>query len=160
MERFEKFSRDLSRYFEWAGVIGILTMLVTNLVDIIGAKFFQWPLPGALEILSFSLVVAIAPAIAHGLFLGTHLRIDFIVDKFPKTLRFVLGPFVSIMCLILFILILWKGFEYGYSLQEAGEIGSSSKIPFFPFAYVLSISCIPIILFFVLETIKSLKAKR
>lgn len=160
MEKFEKYTKGLSRGFEWVGVIGLLAMFAANLVDVIGAKVFKWPLPGAIEILSFSLVVAIAPAIAYGLFLGTHLRIDFIVDKFPKTLRFILGPFVSIMCTILFILISWKGFEYAHSLQISGEKGGSSHIPFFPFAYILSLSCIPVILFFVLETIKSLKAKR
>jgi TRAP-type C4-dicarboxylate transport system permease small subunit len=160
VEKFEKFTKGLSRGFEWVGVIGILAMFAANLVDVVGAKVFKWPLPGAIEILSFSLVVAIAPAIAYGLFLGTHLRIDFIVDKFPKTLRFILGPFVSIMCMILFILISWKGFEYAHSLQISGEKGGSSHIPFFPFAYILSFSCIPVILFFVLETIKSLKAKR
>jgi len=159
VERFEIFVRGMSRYFEWAGVIGLLAMFFTNLIDVVGAKLFNWPLPGALEIISFSLLVAIAPAIAHGLFLGVHLRIDFIIEKFPKTLRFVLDPLVSIICMILFILIFWNGLEYGYSLQKAGEIGSSSKIPFFPFAYVLAISCVPAALYFVLEAIKSVKAK-
>ena len=160
MEKFEKFTKSLSKGFEWLGVIGLLAMFAANLVDVIGAKVFKWPLPGAIEILSFALVVAIAPAIAYGLFIGTHLRIDFIVDKFPKILSVALRPIVSLMCTILFILISWKGFEYAYSLQRSGEKGGSSHIPFFPFAYVLAISCIPVILFFILETIKSLKAKR
>jgi len=160
VEKFERFTRGLSRGFEWLGVIGILAMFAANLVDVIGAKVFKWPLPGAIEILSFALVVAIAPAIAYGLFLGTHLRIDFIVDKFPRILRVALRPFVSLMCTILFILISWKGFEYAYSLQSSGEKGGSSHIPFYPFAYILAVSCIPVILFFILETLKSLKAKR
>lgn len=160
MEKFERFTKGLSRSFEWLGVIGMLAMFAANLVDVIGAKVFKWPLPGAIEILSFALVVAIAPAIAYGLYIGTHLRIDFIVEKFPKTLRLALRPFVSAMCMVLFFLISWKGFEYAYSLQRSGEKGGSSHIPFFPFAYVLAISCIPVILFFILETLKSLKAKR
>lgn len=160
MEKFERFTKGLSRGFEWLGVIGMLAMFAANLVDVIGAKVFKWPLPGAIEILSFALVVAIAPAIAYGLFIGTHLRIDFIVDKFPKMLRSALSPFVSLMCTVLFVLLSWKGFEYAYSLQISGEKGGSSHIPFFPFAYVLAISCIPVILYFVLDTIKSLKAKR
>ncbi|MGD9578224.1 MAG: TRAP transporter small permease [Syntrophorhabdus sp.] len=160
MEKFERFTKGLSRGFEWLGVIGMLAMFAANLVDVIGAKVFKWPLPGAIEILSFALVVAIAPAIAYGLYIGTHLRIDFIVEKFPKALRLALRPFVSAMCTVLFFLISWKGFEYAYSLQRSGEKGGSSHIPFSPFAYVLAISCIPVILFFILETLKSLKAKR
>jgi len=159
VNRFEEFVRDVSRYFELAGVVGLLAMFLVNLIDVVGAKLFQWPLPGALEVISFSLLVAIAPAIAHGLFLGVHLRIDFIIQKFPKTLRSVLDTLVSIFCMILFILIFWKALEYGYSLQKAGEIGSSSKIPFFPFAYILAISCVPAVLYFVLETIKSVKGR-
>lgn len=159
MKRFERFVKDMSRYFELAGAMGLLAMFFVNLIDVVGAKLFKWPLPGALEIISFSLLIAIAPAIAHGLFLGVHLRIDFIIQKFPRTLRAVLDTFVSILCMILFILIFWKGLEYGYSLQKAGEIGSSSKIPFFPFAYILAISCVPAVLYFVLETIKSVKGK-
>ena len=133
MEKFEKFTKGLSRDFEWVGVIGILAMFAANLVDVIGAKVFKWPLPGALEILSFALVVAIAPAIAYGLFLGTHLRIDFIVDKFPKTLRFVLGPFVSIMCMVLFVLISWKGFRIRIFPSKGRGEGRFIKDPLLSF---------------------------
>lgn len=159
MKEFERFVRRLSGYFEMAGAIGLLTMFLVNIIDVVGAKLFRWPLPGALEIISFSLLVSIAPAIAHGLFLGVHLRIDFIIQKFPRNLRVVLDTLVSILCMILFILIFWKGMEYGYSLQKSGEIGSSSKIPFFPFAYVLAVSCVPVVLYFILETLKSVKGK-
>jgi TRAP-type transport system small permease protein len=160
MQGFERFSRDLSRYFEWVGVTGMLIMFVVNLIDVVGAKVFKWPLPGALEMLSFALLVTIAPAIAHGLFLGTHLSIDFIIEKFPRALRLVLNPFVSLVCMILFVLISWQSLEYGHSLRHAGEMGSSSKIPFFPFAYLLSISCIPAIFFFFIQTIRSFKADK
>ncbi len=93
-------------------------------------------------------------------FFRTHLRIDFIVDKFPRILRVALRPVVSLMCTILFILISWKGFEYAYSLQISGEKGGHLISPSTLFAYILALSCIPVILFFILETLKSLKAKR
>jgi TRAP-type C4-dicarboxylate transport system permease small subunit len=160
MQSFEKFSKGLARSFEWVGVIGMLIMFVVNLVDVIGAKVFHWPLPGALEMLSFALLVTIAPAIAYGLFLGTHLSIDFILDKFPRGLRLVLNPLVFLACLILFVLICWQSFEYGGSLYRAGEMGSSSKIPFFPFAYLLSISCVPAIFYFAVQISKCFKAEK
>ena len=103
MEKFERFTKGLSKGFEWVGIIGMLAMFFANLVDVIGAKAFSWPLPGAIEVLSFALVVTIAPAIAYGLFLGIHLRIDFIVDKFPKILRSAFAPFVSLMLSLIHI---------------------------------------------------------
>jgi TRAP-type transport system small permease protein len=160
MQAFEKFTKDLARWFEWVGVAGMLIMFVVNVIDVVGAKVFHWPLPGALEMLSFALLVTIAPAIAYGLFLGTHLSIDFILEKFPKPIKFVLNPLVFLACAILFVLICWQSFVYGQSLQAAGEVGSTSKIPFFPFAYLLSVSCIPAIMFFIIQTIKCFKAEK
>jgi TRAP-type C4-dicarboxylate transport system permease small subunit len=160
MQAFEKFSRALARYFEWVGAAGMLIMFVVNLVDVFGAKVFRQPLPGALEVLGFALLVTIAPAIAHGLFLGTHLSIDFILDKFPRWLRAVINPLIFLACLILFVLICWQSYVYGGSLYRAGEMGSSSKIPFFPFAYLLSISCVPAILYFAVQISKCFKAEK
>jgi TRAP-type C4-dicarboxylate transport system permease small subunit len=160
IERFEKLVRDVSGYFEWVGVVGILLMFLTNLADVIGAKFFRCPLPGALEVISLMQVVAITPAIACGLFLGAHLEIDFIVEKFPKTLKTILSLLVSTFCFILFVFVFWQGLEYAYSLQQSGEIGSVSKLPLFPFAYIFSISCLPIILFYVIRLIKTVQVKQ
>lgn len=160
MQLLEKVARGLARSFEWAGVVGILIMFVVNLVDVVGAKVFQWPLPGALEMLSFSLIVTIAPAIAYGLFLGTHLSIDFFMDKLPRGVGRVLNPLVFLACLILFVLIGWQSFEYGTSLYQAGEMGSTSKIPFYPFAYLLSLSCLPAVLYFAVQIFKCFKADK
>lgn len=160
LERFEKLVKYVSGYFEWVGVVGILLMFFTNLADVVGAKFFRCPLPGALEVISYMQVVAITPAIAFGLFLGSHLEIDFIVEKFPKTLKTILGFLVSAFCFILFVLVFWQGLEYAYSLQQSGEIGSVSKLPLFPFAYIFSVSCLPIICFYVIKLIKIVKVKQ
>ncbi|HOJ42776.1 MAG TPA: TRAP transporter small permease subunit [Syntrophorhabdaceae bacterium] len=159
MERYERYLRRLCEYLEWVGVFGILCMFFANLIDVIGAKFFKWPLPGALEVISFSQIVAITPAIALGLFLGIHLSVDFIVEKFPGLLKKSLAIFVSLLCLILVIIIFWEGIKYANSLRVSGEIGSVSKIPFFPFAYVFAISWIPVILYYLIELIKHFKGE-
>jgi len=160
MEKYEKYLRRLCEYLEWAGVLGILGMFFANLIDVIGAKFFKWPLPGALEIISFSQIIAITPAIALGLYMGTHLSVDFIVEKFPGVLKKILAIFVSILCLVLAILIFWEGLKYAHSLKLSGEIGSVSKIPFFPFVYIFAISWLPVILYYLIELIKHFKGEQ
>jgi len=159
MERFENFIRNMSKTFEWVGVMGYLVMLLVNILDVVGAKFFKWPFPGSVEIVSFSQVVAIALTIPIGLFIGFHLSIDFIIEKFPKTPKHLINIFVSIVCVFFFILVFCQTLEYGYSLQESGEIGSVSKIPFFPFAYIIAIGIVPVILFYILRTIKFIKGR-
>jgi TRAP-type C4-dicarboxylate transport system permease small subunit len=159
MERFERFIKNMSKTFEWVGVMGFLVMVLVNIIDVVGSKFFKWPFPGAIEIISFSQVIAIALTIPIGIFLGFHLSIDFIVEKLPRTPRNAIDFLVSVCCLIFFVLICWQALDYGYSFQKSGEIGSVSRIPFYPFAYVISIGVVPIILFYVVRTIKHIKGR-
>jgi TRAP-type C4-dicarboxylate transport system permease small subunit len=160
VEKLERFIKRTAELLEWVGIVGILTMFVANLVDVVGAKFFHWPMPGALEIISFAQVVAIAPSITMGLFLGTHLRIDFIADKLPKPLRTTLDIITTWFCIVLFTLMFWQGIKYAHSLYVSGEIGSTSKLPFYPFVYVFSISCVPVALYYVDQFIKLTRSKK
>jgi TRAP-type C4-dicarboxylate transport system permease small subunit len=156
LNQLDRFTKGFSRSLELIGVIGLLLMFLSNFVDVVGAKLFQWPLPGSTEIISFSQVVAIAPAIAFTLLLGRHIRVEFIIDRFPKRIRAVIMSISSLFSFILFILILWQSYLYGQSLQRAGEIGSTSRLPFFPFAYLIAFCSIPVCLVFLMEVVKSL----
>ena len=156
LNQLDKFTRSFSRSLEWVGVIGLLLMFVVNFVDVVGAKLFTWPLPGSVEIISYSQIVAIAPAIAFTLILGRHIRVEFIIDRFPKRIRAAISSISSFLSLILFALILWQSYLYGISLQKAGEIGSTSYLPFYPFAYLIALCCVPVCLAFLMEVLKSL----
>ncbi|MDD5244272.1 MAG: TRAP transporter small permease [Syntrophorhabdaceae bacterium] len=159
MERFERFVKNMSKTFEWVGVVGYLIMVLVNVIDVVGSKFFNFPLPGAFEVTSFAQVIAIALTIPIGLYLGFHISIDFILEKFPDTPKRLINIFVSIILVIFFGLILYQTLEYGYSLQISDEIGSVSKIPLFPFAYVIAIGIVPVILFYIIKTMTSIKGR-
>jgi TRAP-type C4-dicarboxylate transport system permease small subunit len=131
-------------------------MFLVNFIDVVGAKLFTWPLPGSVEIISFSQIVAIAPAIAFTLVLGRHIRVEFIIDRFPRRIRAAISSISSFFALILFVLILWQSYLYGESLHKAGEIGSTSHLPLYPFAYFIALCSIPVCLVFLIETLKSL----
>jgi len=156
LNHLDQYTRTFSRSLEWVGVIGILLMFLVNFIDVVGAKLFLWPFPGATEVISFSQIVAIAPAIAFTLILGRHIRVEFIIDRFPKRFRAAISSISSFFSLILFVLILWQSYSYGQSLQKAGEIGSTSHLPFYPFAFLIAFCSIPVALVFLKEILKSL----
>jgi TRAP-type C4-dicarboxylate transport system permease small subunit len=156
VNRIDHFTRTFSRHLEWLGVIGLLAMFFFNLIDVVGAKLFTWPLPGALEIISFSQVTAIAPAIAFTLILERHIRIEFTMMRLPRRMRAACSSITSFLALATFALLLWQSFLYGQSLRQAGEIGSTSRIPFYPFAYLVAFCSIPVCLAFLVEIFKSL----
>jgi len=152
----EKFTGSFSRHLEWIGVTGLIIMFLSNFIDVVGAKIFKWPLPGATEVISFAQIVAISSSIAYTLILGRHIRVEFIIEKCPKRTQAVINSISSFFSLTLFILILWQSYTYGQSLQKAGEIGSTSYIPFYPFAYFIAFCSIPVCLVFLIEIIKFL----
>jgi TRAP-type C4-dicarboxylate transport system permease small subunit len=156
LNHLDKFTRSLSRSLEWVGVIGLLLMFLVNFIDVVGAKLFMFPLQGSVEIISFSQIVAIAPAIAFTLILGRHIRVEFIIDRFPKRVRAAISSISSFFSLVLFIFIIWQSYIYGQSLQKSGEIGSTSYLPFYPFAYFIALCSIPLCLVFLMEVLKSL----
>jgi TRAP-type C4-dicarboxylate transport system permease small subunit len=156
LNQLDKFTTSFSRSLEWVGVIGLLLMFLVNFIDVVGAKLFVWPLPGSVEIISFSQIMAIAPAIAFTLILGRHIRVEFIIDRFPKRIRAAISSISSFFSLVLFVLIFWQSYLYGESLQKAGEIGSTSHLPFYPFAYLIAFCSIPVCLVFLKEVLKSL----
>ncbi len=152
----EGWIRKLSQSLEWLGLMGILSMFLVNLTDVIGAKLFLWPVPGATELIGFSQIIAIAPTIAIALLLGRHIRVEFILDRLPRRVRAGISSVSSLLSLILFIFLLWQSLLYGHSLQRAGEIGSTSHLPYYPFAYFIAFCCLPVCLVFFLEVLKSL----
>jgi TRAP-type C4-dicarboxylate transport system permease small subunit len=156
LNQVDKFIGVSSRFLEWVGVMGILLMFVVNFIDVVGAKLFVRPLPGSVEIISFSQIVAIAPAIAFTLILGRHIRVEFILDRFPKRIRAAITSVSSFLSLILFVLIVWQSYLYGVSLQKAGEIGSTSHLPLYPFAYLIALCSVPVCLVFLMEILQSL----
>jgi len=159
--KFEKWLNSVDQFTRWSshsleliGVIGILLMFLVNFIDVVGAKLFLWPVPGATEVIGFAQIVAIAPPIAITLLLNRHIRVEFIIMKFPKRIRGAINGFSSFLSLVIFILIFWQSLVYGHSLQKAGEIGSTSHIPFYPFAYFIAFCSIPVCLAFLVEVMK------
>jgi len=155
-DKFEKFNRRLSGWFEWVGAAGLLlVMLVTN-IDVIGAKLFLWPLRGAIDMVMLFQLVAVAFAGAFTLIIGRHVRVEFFVTRLPQRAQAIINSIVSLIGLGLFILIIWRLCVLGYSFQTTGETTATAHIPVYPFAYGAALASIPVCLVLLHELLSSL----
>jgi TRAP-type C4-dicarboxylate transport system permease small subunit len=146
----------LSSYLEAVALVGFLLMMVVTCVDVIGAKVFLYPLVGSIDIVKLSQLVAISFAAASALILGNHVRVEFFMVMLPKRLR-AMGDFiVHLLGFLLFALIVWRLFVYGHSLQSAGEVSSTIRIPLSGFAYGFAFASVPVCLVLLTEMTKSL----
>lgn len=156
LDKFGKFNRSLSSWFEWVGLAGLLVVMFITCIDVIGAKLFLRPVFGALDIVMLSQLVAISFATSFALILGRHVRVEFFVARLPRRVQAVIDSIVSLLALALFILIIWRLCVYGYSLQTGGEVSATALIPLHPFAYGIALASIPVCLVFLLEFLNSL----
>ena len=154
LDKFEKFNRLVSSRFEWIGVVGLLSMMVVTCIDVVGAKLFLWPVPGGVDIVTLSQIVAIAFAVAFTQIIGRHVRVEFFVSRLPLRAQGVIDSFFSLLTLALFVLIIWRSYVLGQSLQTAGQVSLSARIPLYPFAYGIALASIPVCLIFLVEFLR------
>lgn len=156
LEKFEKFNRRLSDWFEWIGLAGFLVMMFITCIDVIGAKLFLLPVFGAIDIVMLSQVVAISFAAAAALILGRHISVEFFVVMLPRRVRALIDIIIHLLGLTLFIVIIWRLCVYGYLLQTGGEESATARIPLAPFAYSIALASIPVCLVFLLEFLNAI----
>jgi TRAP-type C4-dicarboxylate transport system permease small subunit len=157
LKKFEKFNRQLGDWLEWIGVLGFLTMLVITCIDVFLTKILKLPIQGAIDIVMFAQLIAIAFSLAITVILGRHIQVEFIVSKLPRRIEAVVDTIVSILGLAFFIIIVWQLFILGHSFQIAGEKSMSQlRLPLFPFPYAISFASISVCLIFLHKFLNSL----
>ena len=149
LERLKHVNNRLSFLVEWIGLAGILLMMFITCADVIGAKVFLMPVPGSIDIIMISQLVAISFAIAGSLILGRHVEVEFFVPLLPKPLQNIIHCVVQFLGLFLFIMICWRLFGHAYSLYSGNEVSPTLRIPMYPFAYGAGFACIPVCLIYV-----------
>jgi len=118
----------LDRLFDLCLVIVNVLMsllIVIVIVDVIMTYFFNAPLQWALEVSEY--------ALAFIAFLGAgwlmreegHLRFEMVLEKLPQKVRSILEIFISIVCLLVSLVIVWSGIEVVISLYEKGALFES-----------------------------------
>ena len=146
IEKFRKFNQKISAWMEWVGVFALVFIMGTTCVDVVGAKLFHTPVFGAIDMIMIVQLVGISFAAAMVLILGSHIGVDFFLLLFPRCLRVILECIVDLLGFVLFMVVVWRLFVYGHSLQIGGEVSATARIPLYPFAYGAGVACIPICL--------------
>lgn len=161
IDRVERFTNSFSNWLNWVAGVGLVGMLALTVGDILGIKLaqagvpFARPIPGGIEVVAFLGVVVTGFAIAYTQILRGHIRVEFVTMRLPPRVQGAIAAFVTLLGLVLFVLLAWQSVEYGLSLQAAGTVSMTQRIPFYPFVHAIAFCCIPICLLLVVEFLRS-----
>jgi len=155
--KLRKSIHSLSAWFERVGLMAMVAMALTTLIDVIGSKVFKWPLPGSTEITSVVQVITIAGGLAFSKIDGRHIRVEFLLDWLPQQGKAVLDVFSDLLGLGLFAIAGWMTYEHGLILFNSGTKTFLLGIPLYPFSFWIALGCIPMVFVIITELVASLE---
>ena len=155
LKKFEQFNRRFSMGIEWVGLAALVLMMAVTTLDVLGTKLFLLPIFGALDIMMLAQLVAMTFAAGATLIVGLHVTVEFFIPLLPDRIQTVVDCIVSLLGFILFALIVWRLCLYSYDLQIEGEVSSTARIPFYPFAYGATLACVPVCLLYFSHFVES-----
>ena len=146
LEKFKSFNEAVSGWVEWIGFGAVFFMVVLTCIDVLGAKLFRLPVPGSLDMMMLAQLIAISFAAAMTLVRNRHVSVDFFVVLLPRRAQALIDCVVQLLCLGLFVIIVWRLFNHGYHLQTGGEQTPTIQVPVAPFSYAAALATVPVCL--------------
>ena len=126
--------------------ITLAFMMIVTLGDVI-LRAFGKPILGTYEIISFSGGVVIGLAIPYTSWMKGHIYVDVLVDRQPRIKgsafrgKDIVNFITRCAGIALFFLMGWSFFGYAESIYVSNEVTQTLRIPFYPIAYGLGVSC-------------------
>ena len=156
LEKFERFNETVSGWAQSVGFGAVLFMVALTCIDVLGAKLFRLPVPGSLDLMMLAQLVAISFAGAMTLIRDRHVSVEFFVMLLPRRVRAAVDCVVHLLCLCLFVIVVWRLFDHGYHLQTGGEQTPTIQIPVAPFSYAAALAMVPMCLVFAQRLLHSM----
>ena len=122
-------SQWLARLTDWTVIVcgwWLIALSVITCVEMFGRKLFSFSLQGVDEIGSYTYGIVGAFGFAYALITRSHVRVDFLLSRFPLKLRSLLNLLAMLSLAAFSLLCLWRG---AHVLMESVELGATAATP-------------------------------
>src|SRR5690606_15059050 len=142
------------------GVYAVLFIMVLTVIDVIGGWVYVRPARATTGPVGYAQLLAPVGGTAMAFFARRHRASGFGGDRPAATATRVAQGIVAVLGLVLFGVLSWQSFLYGKALAGSGQIASTARIPFYPFAYALAVLSAVTVLYFVVELGRAVLGER
>lgn len=122
-------SQRLERVTDWTVIAcgwWLIALSVITCVEMFGRKLFSFSLQGVDEIGSYTYGIVGAFGFASALISRSHVRVDFLLSRFPVAVRSLLNLLAMLSLTAFSMLCLWRG---THVLIESIELGATASTP-------------------------------
>ncbi len=122
-----------------SGVIALM-MLIT-VADVIGRRIFNQPIPGAMELSIFMMVIVVFFSIAYCEFRRGHIAIGLVVSRLRQSSQVIIDSLMYILFLATFGWLTWQLCLYAIDVWRNNTVSGVLEVPTFPFIFVAAFGC-------------------
>ena len=139
------------------GAMGMLISMFLGFADVVGTKFFGWPVPGTLEITESTMVLIVFGALAFTQTQRGHIRVEiFYTNRSPRVKAF-MDAVTHLVAIAFFGVLVWQGFnEAIYSLEIKEATMGTVRFPLYPARWLLVVGCALLLLQLFLDLIQDI----
>lgn len=124
--------------YVFAGIV-LACMILLTLCDVI-LRNFGHPITGSMEFIQYGGAIVFGFSIPYGTKLGAQVIVDLIIEKLGPRRKRTITIITRSIGILIFLFVAYNFFVYGIDVQKTGERTASFKIPYYPFAFALSLS--------------------
>src|SRR5512138_2975434 len=136
------------------GSVGMMASMLICFADVVGTNFFDWPVPGALEITESTMVLIVFGALAFTQEKRGHIRVELLHGYMSARLKSLADLFTHFLALVFFVLLGWYSLgelSYSWEIQEATM--GTIRFPLYPARTLLTAGAVLLVLQLVLDVI-------
>ena len=116
-------------------------MMFLTAADVIMRYFFNSPIPGAMELIQFSMAVFNGAGIAYCAVVKGHVDVEVIVTKLPERIQEIIASITTLFSIGLFVLITLNTYVFMKNIISLNTVSPALAIPVYPFVVIVMIGC-------------------
>jgi TRAP-type C4-dicarboxylate transport system permease small subunit len=130
-------SVDKSLYVIAGGILAFMILL--TFFDVI-LRNLGHPITGSMELIQYGGSIVFGFSIPYGTLLGAQIIVDILTEKLSPKKKRIIKVLTRCVGIIIFLFVAYNFFVYGIDVRKTGERTASFKVPYYPFAFALSLS--------------------
>ena len=111
----------------------LASMMFLMAADVIGRYFFNSPIPGGLELVEFMMAIIVPFGIAYCALHRSHVAVDMIVERFPRTLRQAVDTLTTLVSVVFIAILCWQNILNVFDTYDSNMTSAVLKLPSYPF---------------------------
>ncbi len=120
------------------GALGMIISMLLGVADVVGTRFFGFPIPGTLEVTESTMVLIVFGALAYTQTRRAHIRVEILYGQTGPRAQSFMDAFTHLVALIYFGLLGWQGISellYSWEIREATM--GTIRFPLYPARFLL-----------------------